>query len=129
MDKAWRQAICNAFAADPRAPIAVYVFGSVARGTEHAKSDIDIAVLYPDGGQSRLEDLPLDIEDDLQKELGRALQIVVLNQASADLVHKVLRDGILVLETDRSLRIRFEVRLRNQYFDIKPYLDRYRRVV
>jgi len=32
-----------------------------------------------------------------------------------DLIHRVLRDGILVYEQDRSRRIRFEVQARNAY--------------
>jgi hypothetical protein len=44
-----------------------------------------------------------------------------------DLAHRVLRDGLLLLERDRSARIRFEVRARNEYFDLLPHLRRYRR--
>jgi hypothetical protein len=55
------------------------------------------------------------------------VQVVALNRASADLVHRVLRDGRLVLDRDRSARIRFEVRSRNQYFDMAPIRRLYRR--
>jgi uncharacterized protein len=51
----------------------------------------------------------------------------VLNEAPADLVHRVLRDGQLIFEADRSARIRFEVRRRNEYFDLLPILTEYRR--
>jgi hypothetical protein len=40
----------------------------------------------------------------------------------------VLRDGLLVLDRDPSVRIRFEVRARNEYFDLLPFLLRYRRL-
>jgi len=43
-----------------------------------------------------------------------------------DLVHRILRDGILCLDRDRSARIRFEVKARGEYFDLLPYLQRYR---
>jgi hypothetical protein len=33
-----------------------------------------------------------------------------------------------VLDRDRAARIRFEVATRNAYFDLEPFLDRYRRV-
>jgi hypothetical protein len=52
--------------------------------------------------------------------------VVVLNSAPADLVHRVLRDGQLLLDRDRSRRIRFEVKARNEYFDLQPVLARYR---
>ena len=53
--------------------------------------------------------------------------MVALNRASPDLVHRVLRDGRLVLGCDRSARIRFEVRSRNEYFDMEPIRRLYRR--
>jgi len=45
-----------------------------------------------------------------------------LNDAPPDLVHRVLRDGRLVLESDRTARVRFEVSARNAYFDVLPTL-------
>jgi hypothetical protein len=68
-----------------------------------------------------------EIAADLERELSRPADVVVLNRAPADLVHRVLRDGILVCENDPSLRIRFEVAKRNEYFDLLPMLRRYRR--
>ncbi len=53
---------------------------------------------------------------------GRPVQVVVMKEAPVDLVHRVMRDGILVCERDRTARVRFEVRSRNEYFDLVPYL-------
>ena len=39
---------------------------------------------------------------------------------------RVLRDGLLVFEGDRAVRIRFEVRTRNEAFDLEPILRAYR---
>ena len=52
---------------------------------------------------------------------------MILDTAPPDLIHRVLRDGELVLDRDPSARVRFEVAARNAYFDLKPFLDRYRR--
>jgi hypothetical protein len=52
---------------------------------------------------------------------------VILNRAPPDLTHRILRDKIIVYEGDRSARISFEVKARNEYFDILPYLREYRR--
>ena len=68
----------------------------------------------------------LGYEGDLERELGRAVQLVVLNDAPSDLVHRVLRDRRLLLDRDRVARLRFEVRSRNEYFDLLPVLQRYR---
>jgi hypothetical protein len=54
------------------------------------------------------------------------VQVVVLNSAPVDLIHRVLRDSVLLVEKDRSKRIAFEVRARNQYFDLLPILKQYR---
>lgn len=106
---------------------AVYLFGSVARGTERPDSDVDIGVLYVQEPPRTLLGQPFDLEADLSALLGRPVQIVVLNRAPVDLIHRVLRDGIIILEPDVSRRIAFEVRSRNMYWDLKPILDEYRK--
>jgi len=52
----------------------------------------------------------------------------VLNLAPVDLIHRVLRDGKLILEVDRSARVRFEVQKRNEFFDLQPIVRRYRQL-
>jgi len=104
-----------------------YLFGSLARGSEHAHSDVDVAVLAHKDPKSRDDALRLDLADKLEAVLSRPVDLVVLHQAPVDLVHRVLRDGILVSEKDRSKRVQFEVRVRNEYFDLLPYLRQYRR--
>lgn len=105
---------------------AAYVFGSVARGVAREDSDIDVAVLCTQTPPATLEGAGLRLASDLERRLGRAVDLVVLNRAPLDLVHRVLRDGILVHETDRAARVRFEVARRREYLDLKPFLDRYR---
>jgi predicted nucleotidyltransferase len=107
---------------------AAWLFGSRARGTEREGSDVDLAVLFCDDPPPTLEGLMLNLQDDLAGELGRAVDLVVMNRAPADLVHRVLRDGELLVENDRSRRVRFEVARRAEYFDLLPILRRYRRV-
>jgi predicted nucleotidyltransferase len=106
--------------------VAGYLFGSQARGTAREDSDVDVAVLVRRQPPSTLEGLGMDLLADLERDLGRPVDLVVLNRAPTDLVHRVLRDGRLVLERDRSARIAFDVRARNEYFDMQPILRRYR---
>jgi len=106
---------------------AVYLHGSQSRGTARASSDVDVAVLYRDAPPRGLEALSLALEAELERVLGIPVQAVTLNTAPPDLVHRVLRDGALLLERDASARVAFEVRARNEYFDLRPYLDEYRR--
>lgn len=105
---------------------AAYLFGSEARGTARTGSDVDVAVLFSAAPPKGLAGLSFGLQGELERRLRRSVDLVVLNRAPADLVHRVLRDGLLVAERDRSHRIRFEVAKRNEYFDLLPFLRRYR---
>jgi len=116
----------KALEARPEPIVAAYLFGSVARGTDGPHSDLDVGVLLTDPPMRTLAGLPTPLIDALERATDRRVDLVILNNASADLVHRVLRDGHLLLERDRSARIAFEVRRRNEYFDLLPILERYR---
>ena len=105
---------------------AAYLFGSWARGSQRDDSDVDVAVLFESSRPRTLLGLPTELEATLGRACGREVQVVDLERAPVDLVHRVLRDGVLLVERDRSARIRFEVHRRNQYFDLLPHLERYR---
>ena len=118
----------QAFKGRERGVAAVYLFGSVARGESRPGSDLDVAVLLePAPERGAYESLRLDLRAELESRLGQEIDFVVLNHAPPDLVHRVLRDAVLVIEPDPLARVRFEVRARNEYWDLKPYLDEYRR--
>jgi predicted nucleotidyltransferase len=119
--------ITRVFAARNENAAAVYLFGSMARGEGRPNSDVDVAVLYGKPVEAGLAGLKLALAGDLEERLGRRVDLVVLDRQPPDLVHRVLRDGLLVLENNRSARIRFEVNARNEYFDVLPVLRRYRR--
>jgi uncharacterized protein len=121
------QEIAHVFAARHENAAAVYLFGSLARGDGRADSDVDVAVLYGKPVAPGMGGLKLDLAGDLEERLGRRVDLVVLDHQPPDLIHRVLRDGVLVQENDRSARIRFEVSARNEYFDVLPMLRRYRR--
>ena len=105
----------------------MYLYGSVARDEARPDSDVDVAILFAAEPPATLGAPQFAIESELERLLGRPVQVIALNRASADLVHRVLRDGRIVLDRDRSARIRFEVRSRNEYFDMAPIRRLYRR--
>ena len=115
------------FAARRDGIAAAYLFGSLGRGTPGPESDVDVAVLFTRRPPAALNAPPLALEGDLERLLGRCVDLVVLNSAPPDLVHRILRDGRILFEGDRSARIAFEVRTRNEYFDLLPFLRRYRK--
>jgi predicted nucleotidyltransferase len=120
-------AVTTFFEEDSRTAVAVYLFGSVARGEAREDSDVDVGVLFEKEPPSTLDAPQFAIEAELERRLGRVVQVVALNRASSDLVHRVLRDGQILLDRDRAARIRFEVKKRNEYFDMAPIRRRYRR--
>jgi uncharacterized protein len=102
-----------------------YLFGSAARDELRVDSDIDVGVLPSEGVTGT--DACLAIEERIERALGRRAQVVDLSRAPADLVQRVLRDGILLLDRDPAIRVRFEIRRRNEWFDLQPLLREYRR--
>jgi predicted nucleotidyltransferase len=97
-----------------------WLFGSQARGTARPDSDVDVAVL---GAVDAW-----DLEARLCAALDMDVQVVPMERAPADLVRRVVRDGILLAERDRALRVRFEVRKRLEYFDMAPIWRQIRRL-
>jgi hypothetical protein len=114
--------------ASPNEVVAVYLYGSRARGTARADSDLDLGLLLRDSPPPTLKSVARDLEATVEGALRVPTEIVVLNRAPADLIHRVLRDGVLLLDRDRSTRLRFEVQSRNEYFDLAPLRRLYRRL-
>jgi predicted nucleotidyltransferase len=108
--------------------VVVYLFGSTSKGTDRPGSDIDLAVLFRRPPESVLGAEPNRLEGELERALGRAVQVVNLHTAPPDLAIRVLRGGEILHEGDRSTRIKFEVRTRNVFFDLEPILRQYRRM-
>ena len=104
---------------------AAYVFGSVASGRTRPGSDIDVAVLV-DGRvrASRMFEYRLKLIGGLGSALHRSdVDVVILNQATPLLAHRVLSQGKLVLERSAPARVRFQVKTASRYFDLIPMFE------
>ncbi len=109
-------------------PIAcAYLYGSRARGTARPDSDIDLAVLFARPQPPTLLGPLVDCRALLEAATGLDVDLIDIETAPVDLVHRILRDGRLLIEADPQRRITFEVDARNRYFDLLPYLREYRR--
>lgn len=110
--------------------VAAWLFGSVARGDAKAHSDVDVGVLLTRQPRTLQELEPIaTIQADLETLLRREVDVVPMNGAAPDLLHRILRDGTLIHETDHRRRIEFEVQARNEYWDLLPILEHYRRTL
>ena len=98
MDPAIRGRIEAYFASHADNIAAVYIFGSQARGDTTTASDIDLAVLFAEPPDATLAGPALTIEGQLERILGRPVDLLVLNSAPADVVHRVLRDGLVIFD-------------------------------
>jgi uncharacterized protein len=115
------------FSSPPAGVVAGYLFGSTARGSNTERSDVDLGFLYKLAPDPTFETQPFLLEAELSEHVDRPVQIVTMNGAPVDLVHRILRDGKLLFDADSSRRIAFEVRARNAYFDLLPVLREYRK--
>lgn len=115
------------FVEAPEDVVAVYLFGSEGRGEARATSDVDLGVLFREPPEPSLDGRRFRLQGELENILRRPVDLIVLNEASPDLCHRVFRDGVLILDRDRTFRLRFEVKRRNEYLDFLPVLRRYRR--
>jgi uncharacterized protein len=121
------QRLTSLVQAAPAEVVAVYLYGSWAREEQRAGSDIDLALWRTEPSAARLEAQPFEFAAQLEAALCMEVDLVELDHGPPDLVHEVLRDGIVILDRDPSLRVRRELRARAEYLDMLPVLHRYRR--
>ncbi len=103
---------------------AACVFGSLARGTAGPLSDVDVAVLIDEAAAQRA-DTGWGYQASLLADLMACLRsnkvdLVVLNEATPFLAHRVLRDARFVLVRDGLALTRLRFRTLQQYLDTKP---------
>lgn len=103
-------------AAERRAVLAAYVFGSRARGEAGAKSDLDVGLLLFPG-----ERLSLDEEGrlraDLARETGLEIDVAFLADRAPVLCFEVLSTGRRVFVRDAEIADELEERLLRHYLD------------
>lgn len=140
-----------------RAEVAfAYLHGSRAGGPARRSSDVDVAVYLRDGEQQRRAGGPggeardgsaqpagspgdwTEIHGALVRSLGggadrggapQGVDLVLLNRAPPLLSERVLRRGDLLFSRDEPARIRWMVRTKSRYCDLRRAWERLDRVV
>ena len=114
-------AIGDALADVPHVVFAL-VFGSHARGTAHAGSDVDVALDFGRGRRPGAYELGA-IVSRLEAAADRNVDVVVLDDAPPGLAYRVFRDGVTVLVRDRSALVERKARAILEYLDFQPVED------
>jgi predicted nucleotidyltransferase len=112
------EAVRRSLEADRRIAYAL-VFGSTARGTSRARSDVDVAVGLAAG--VRLSALEVgDLASRLEAATGRTVDLVILDEAPPGLAYRVFRDGQVALARDRRAMSERKARAILEYLDFRP---------
>jgi len=99
------------------------LFGSIARGTAHAESDIDIAVELRAGAARDVRSLG-GLAARLESAVGHAVDLVLLEEAPVPLAYRIFRHGHVIIERDHNALVARKARALLDYLDWKPVEDR-----
>ena len=102
-----------------------YIFGSTVIGNTNKESDVDIGVYLASKDIITYFDIRLDLIRVLTQALGKEADVVILNRAAPFLRYVVIREGKLVFERSEESRVNFELKTLQEYYDYKPYLEKY----
>ncbi|HLC15695.1 MAG TPA: nucleotidyltransferase domain-containing protein [Thermodesulfovibrionia bacterium] len=111
--------------------LAVYLFGSFAKGKEKKGSDIDLAFLFDhsfykhDAYQAFAEAQLMGAETG--KKLFMVVDVNLLNNASIIFAYEVVSTGLCIYERNRDERISFEVLTRSKFYDFYPFIKKSRK--
>lgn len=105
-----------------------YVYGSVARGAVTPFSDVDIALVLSESPSPypRLM-LELEVQAALEDASGlKRVDVRAINEAPLLVRGRIVQQGVLLYERDRTQRVAFEVQTRKRFFDFAPVARRLR---
>jgi predicted nucleotidyltransferase len=105
--------------------VSAYLFGSYSLGRAHAESDVDIGVLlrhakYPTA-RERFEARLLLIAE-LQRAVGREVDLVILNDAPPPLARRIVTAGRRVFDADPGADHAFVRDVQLRAADLAPFL-------
>lgn len=97
-----------------------YIFGSVARGTAHPQSDIDIAV---QARKALSAEEILALHRAVSVATGRSVDVVDLRRAGHPVLGEILRDGVRLVG-DANAHADLATRAALDFDDFFPYVQR-----
>jgi uncharacterized protein len=113
-----RAALRGVLEAEPAVAYAI-LFGSGARGTRRADSDLDVAIGLRPGAARDVHTLG-GLAARLESASGRPIDLVLLDEAPISLAYRIFRDGHLLVERDHGALVARKARALLEYLDWKP---------
>ena len=103
--------------------IAVYLFGSYAKGKEHRSSDIDIGLLFETMDPFLIKKLADTVMIDLSRILRKDIHPVILNLAGEELLRQIFLKGKCILDKNPKKLVRFKMTTFSRIADFAYYKD------
>ncbi len=98
-----------------------YLFSPFARSREHEESDVDIGLVLTEGEEYTIREIAR-LSLIIEKEIGRDIDLHVLNGRDPRFIYEVLTDAHHVYIADERIREDFEARSLVAYLDFKQFL-------
>ena len=120
MDKKLSDTISSYFANKDEV-IAVYLFGSYAKGTKSHLSDIDIGILFDKRDLDFINSKRNDYIVELSRLLRKDIHPVILNSAGEELMKQIFSKGQCILINDSKKLSRFKMIMYSKISDFAYY--------
>jgi len=107
-----------------------YLYGSSVNDPDLFGSDIDVGVYLKPGDLNEYvkkeEQLTAFLVSHLHHD---RIDLRIINTLSLILKYSILRDGVLIFSRDELERVDFDTTSMIRFFELKPYLDEYNRIL
>jgi len=103
-----------------------YIFGSFASDSDF--KDIDIGIFVSGESRSSLE-LELDLEGKIEDIIHIPVDVRVMNNAPPYFIYNILKEGVIIVDRDKSIRSDFEGLIYKKYFEFQHLRNEYLREI
>lgn len=104
-----------------------YIFGSFA--SEDSYKDMDVGIFVSGAGDISPLRLELKMEDELEDIIHIPVDVRIINSAPLSFVYNILKNGIIIVDNNRSLRADFEGLIYKKYADFRYFRREYLREI
>jgi len=102
----------------------LYLFGSRAKGSARAGSDVDLAVLLGEQtDRERYFDLKRRLAAEFSAVAGDSVDVLILNETPLHVTYEAVAPRMILYEHDAAHWVEFEVQAVSRYFDFRPLLE------